>query len=157
MSWKFNYFTKYSVPEWKLKSALNSSLKTPFSFALKSSQTLVNLCQKKAKSKYQNCRFLMSVNKHSIFQIWACNIALKLDFAITMASSSWEEAELRKTRFQLQSALQRARSIVSCFGKLRVVNVLRLRRNTHWHQTAQFWQPSFPCWLRASWERVDCS
>ncbi len=20
----------------------------------------------------------------------------------------------------------------------------------------QFWQPTFPCWLRASWERVDC-
>ena len=29
--------------------------------------------------------------------------------------------------------------------------VLRLRRNT------QFWQPTFPCWLRASWEGVDCS
>ena len=21
----------------------------------------------------------------------------------------------------------------------------------------QFWRPTFPCWLRASWERVDCS
>ena len=34
--------------------------------------------------------------------------------------------------------------------------VLRLRRIAHWHE-CRFWQPTFPCWLKANWERVDCS
>ena len=46
--------------------------------------------------------------------------------------------------------------IVSCFYLTHMIGFLRLRWNTH-RLLVGFDSHTFPCWLRAYWERADCS